>query len=233
MLGQRQQGVLLPGLTFLEHLGDLLGLLAGGSALAGGQGVVNLILLELSQTRFQLLQVGPEVVVEHLVEGVLGVAVQVDQAGEAPFGALHHPVDRPLLVGLQVILVEVSAEVFADVFAERVLDEAEVFGDAALGEGDLQELAGAGDDVVFKPLAVENWDDAVGVGLELDFAQGLADFFFIGNELISLAVVGVSQNQSRLIEAVAALAARHMSSETVMRQPEVCSGVVVAVGRRC
>ena len=29
------------------------------------------------------------------------------------------------------------------------------------------------------------------------------------------------------------LAARHMSSETVMRQPEVRSGVVVAVGRRC
>ena len=28
------------------------------------------------------------------------------------------------------------------------------------------------------------------------------------------------------------LAARHMSSETVMRQPAVCRGVVVAVGRR-
>ena len=32
--------------------------------------------------------------------------------------------------------------------------------------------------------------------------------------------------------AVLQLAARHMSSETVMRQPAVCCGVVVAVGRR-
>jgi hypothetical protein len=76
-----------------------------------------------------------------------------------------------------VILVELAAEVFADVFAERFFDEAQVFGDAALGEGDGQELTGAGDDVVFKPFAIEDGDDAVGVGLELDFAQGLCRLF--------------------------------------------------------
>jgi hypothetical protein len=34
--GQGQHGVLLPGLAFLEHLGDFLCLLAGGGASAAG-----------------------------------------------------------------------------------------------------------------------------------------------------------------------------------------------------
>jgi hypothetical protein len=114
--------------------------------------------------------------------------VQVDQAGEALLRALHQPVDRPLLVGLQVILVELAAEVFADVFPEGFFDEAQVFGDGALREGDLQELTGAGDDVVFKPFPVQYGDDAIGVGLELDFAQGLPDIFFVGGKLLSLTV---------------------------------------------
>ena len=42
LLGQGQQRILLPGLAFLEHFGDFFGLLAGGGAIAGGQGVVEL-----------------------------------------------------------------------------------------------------------------------------------------------------------------------------------------------
>ena len=103
---------------------------------------------------FQLLQVGPEVVVEHLQQGVWGVAVQIDQASEARFRALHHPVDRPFFVGLQVILVEVFAEVFADVFADRVFYEKKIFSNAALGEGYFEELTGAGNDIVFEPIPI-------------------------------------------------------------------------------
>jgi hypothetical protein len=125
-----------------------------------------------------------------------------------------------------VILVELAAEVFADVFAEGLFDEAQVFGDAALGEGDGQELAGAGDDVVFKPLAIEDGDDAVGVGLELDFAQGLADFVFVGGELFSLAVAGVSQDQAGLIEAVAAHhAAGGVGEKVAVGATDPCDGL--------
>jgi len=75
-----------------------------------------------------------------------------------------------------VILVEVAAEVFANVFAERLLDEAEVFGDAAPGKGDFQEFAGSSDDVVFEPFAIEQGDDSVGVGLEGEGVTTFADF---------------------------------------------------------
>ena len=80
LLGQGQQRILLPSLTLLEHLGDFFSLLAGGGAVAGGDGVVELIEAELGLAGFQLLQVGAEVVVENEIEGVLGVAVKVDQA---------------------------------------------------------------------------------------------------------------------------------------------------------
>lgn len=73
---------MLPGLAFLEHFGDFFGLLASSGALAGGEIVVELIEAELGLAGFQFLQVGAKVVVEHEVEGVFGVAVQVDQAGE-------------------------------------------------------------------------------------------------------------------------------------------------------
>jgi hypothetical protein len=58
LLGQGQQGVLLPGLAFLQHLGDFFSFLAGGGAIAGGDGVVELIEAELGLAGFQFLQVG-------------------------------------------------------------------------------------------------------------------------------------------------------------------------------
>ena len=135
---------------------------------------------ELGLAGFQFLQVGAEVVVENEVECVFGVAVQVDQAGEATpcraSGALHQPVDRAFFVGLQVIFVEVCAEIFAEVFAEGCFDEGQIGVEGAGGEADAQELAAAGDDVVFKPLAIEHGDDAVAVGLEAEIASAFADF---------------------------------------------------------
>ena len=54
LLSQGQERVLLPGLAFLEHLGDLLSFLAGSSAFAGGQVVVELIEPELEARLAQL-----------------------------------------------------------------------------------------------------------------------------------------------------------------------------------
>ena len=74
---------MLPLLAFAQHLGDLFGFLAGDSELAGGEVVVELIEAELGVAGFQFLQIGAEIVVENEVEGVFGVAMQVEQAGEA------------------------------------------------------------------------------------------------------------------------------------------------------
>ena len=72
LLGQGQQRILFPGLAVLEDFGDFFGLLAGGGAIAGGEGIVELIEAELGLAGFQFLQVGAEVVVENEVEGVSG-----------------------------------------------------------------------------------------------------------------------------------------------------------------
>ena len=50
-----------------------------------------------------------------------------------------------------MIFIEVAAEVFAEVFGEGGFDEGQIGVEGAGGESDAQELAAAGDDVVFKP----------------------------------------------------------------------------------
>jgi hypothetical protein len=55
-------------------------------------------------------------------------------------------------------------EVLVGDLAEGILDEARDSPRGGFSEGGAEEIAGAGDDVVFKPLAIEHGDDAVGVG---------------------------------------------------------------------
>jgi hypothetical protein len=59
-------------LAVLEHVGEFVGLLAGGGAIAAGEGIVELIEAELGLAGFQFLQVGAEVVVVNEVEGFSG-----------------------------------------------------------------------------------------------------------------------------------------------------------------
>ena len=55
-----------------------------------------------------------EVVVEDDADGVTLVAVHVDQSIEGAFGTTKQPVDRPLFVELDVVVVELLEEVVAD-----------------------------------------------------------------------------------------------------------------------
>ena len=99
-----------------------------------------------------------------------------------------------------MIFVEVCAKIFAQVFAEGCFDEGQIGVEGAGGEGDAQELAAAGDDVVFKPLAIEHGDDAVAVGLEAESASAFADF----GDVVLQRVAGIGEDQAGVIEAVAA-----------------------------
>ena len=83
----------------------------------------------------QLVLVGAQVVVEQAVDRVAIIAVQVDQCLEALLGALEEPVDRAFLVGLQVCLVEIIHEIFADLLTDGFLEEAQVFFQGFVSEG--------------------------------------------------------------------------------------------------
>ena len=99
-----------------------------------------------------------------------------------------------------MVFVEVCAEVFAQVFAEGGFDEAQVFGHAAAWEGGREKGAAAGHDVVFKPLAIEHRNDAVGIWREAELVQGLAHFL----QKLRQGVAGVGEDQPGMVEAVAA-----------------------------
>ena len=99
-----------------------------------------------------------------------------------------------------MIFVEVCAEIFAEVFAEGGFDEGQIGVEGAGGEASAQELAAAGDDVVFKPLAIEHGDDAVAVGLEAEIASAFANF----GDVVLQRVAGIGEDQAGVIEAVAA-----------------------------
>ena len=93
--------------------------------------------------------------------------MQIDECLETLLGALKKPVDGPLLVGLEVVLVEVADEILAQILAEGFFDELKVLPQAGFAEGDLQEFAEAGHDVVLEPFAIQHRDDVVSVGVEL------------------------------------------------------------------
>lgn len=96
------------------------------------------------------------------------VAVDVDERLEAVLLAcVEEPVDRPLLVGLAVVFVEVVEEVAADVLqgaalaAERIRDELQVLLIVRLAVDRPEPGAEAVDDVVLEVFVIADRDDVV------------------------------------------------------------------------
>ena len=106
-------------------------------------------------------------------DGVRLVAVHIDQALEAVLlAAVKEPVDRPLLIDLQMVGIEVVDEVAADdvaggaLSAEGVRDEAEVFLQRGLSVDRLDELHEAAHNVIFEVFIIADGEDGVLVGGE-------------------------------------------------------------------
>ena len=137
----------------------------------------------LGLVAFQLVDAGGDLALER--DDVLGahpgqrafvVAVQVDEALEGPLlAAGEQPVDGPLLVHRQVVLVEPGGEVAADRVpwllavgrAEAVGDELQVLFQVFLRPRHADELHEAvGGVVPDAPIGFEQRDDAVVVGPE-------------------------------------------------------------------
>ena len=152
-LGEGQQRLAFPLFALMQGLGELVGLLAGFGLVAGAGGA-DLRLGEVGEAVAQHHLVVAEVAVEHQIERVPGVAVQVNQNAETFLGTLYQPVDGPLLVGLEVVLVEIGEEIFPQILAQGVLDEAEVLLERGFAKSGAQELAGAGHNVVLSVLTL-------------------------------------------------------------------------------
>lgn len=114
-----------------------------------------------------------DVACAHARYRVAVVAVDVDECLEAVLPArVEEPVDRPLLVGLAVVLVEVVEKVAADVFqgaalaADRVRDELQVLLIVLLAVDRSEPDAEAVDDVVLEVLVIADRDDVILVRAE-------------------------------------------------------------------
>lgn len=138
-------------------------------------------------------------VFQHGVRGGGCVPVQVDERLERALvvgTAGVHPVDRPVLVHLDMIVVEIRGEILPQRLAEHLFDIGDVLVHMLLAERCGKERAEAGGEIVFEPFVVGDGDDVVRVRLE----RGVRDLRVI---IIDGFVLG-GENQARLVETIAA-----------------------------
>ena len=139
---------------------------------------------------------GQDVFRPHARERALVVAVKVHERLKGALRAAgEQPVDRPLLVPLQMVGEEVAQEEFPDVLADRRLDEGEVLLETLVAERYAQERMKAGRGVAIDPIAIQERDNVVRVWRELGLRNP-------GKVLLDTVAL-VRQDQARLVEAVA------------------------------
>ena len=186
----------------------------------GRSGIVG----QLVQAHLLALQLGDElaqIFVQEDRDRVAAIAVHVDQRVERALGAGEHPVDRPLLVPFHVVGVEILGEVPANVFAKRLLNEAQVLAKGVFAKGHAQELAEAVGDVVGEPVGVEHRDDIVLVRHE--------DRIRHTGEVIGQRLALIGEDQSGRVETVAAEHAANRVGEELGHGVGAQAGLV---GRR-
>ena len=159
------------------------------------------------------------------------VAVHIDQRLEAVLlAAVEEPVDRTLLIGFQMVGIEVIQEVAADNFAghtlaaERICDELEVFFQRFLAVDSFHPLHKPSGDVIVEVVIIADGDDIVRVNRER-LVVSLIDLVIIGAigdrtvrvllcELLKLRIIAVkrpgglldfavpSKNQTGLVQRI-------------------------------
>ena len=125
-----------------------------------------------------------------------------------------------------MVLVEVVEEIFPQVLAEGVFEEAEILPQRRFAEGGAEEFAGAENDVVLEPLAIQHGDDAVLVGDEGEFGQWLAHFF----QKLTQGVAGVGEDEAGV---VGGIAAHHAADGIGEEGGHVAAGVGAGEGDLC
>ena len=108
-----------------------------------------------------------QIVVEDDADRIGAITVHVDQRVEGALGGREEPVDRALLIPLDMLLVKVFHEILAEIFAQRPFDEPEILREMLLAEGKGQERFELRNNVIHEPLVVEDGDNAVLVGGEV------------------------------------------------------------------
>lgn len=146
------------------------------------------------------VQLGREVaqVRQHVVGGGRRVAVQIDQRLERALlvgAAGVHPVDRTVLVHLDVVIIKIVDEVFAQRLAQHPLDVGDVLLKMLLAEGHTEEPPESGHDVILEPFILGDRDDVVRVRLE----RGIRNLRMIVGESLTLG----GENQTGFVQRVA------------------------------
>ena len=147
-----------------------------------------------------------QIVVEDDADGIGAVAMQIDERVERPFGRGEQPVDRAFLVPLDMLLVKILHEIFADILADGFFDESEIAGECLLAERELEEILELRDDVIDEPFVIEDGENAVAIGekaganclLLILFFRTRPDFGDVVVEILAL----IGEDQAGLFERV-------------------------------
>ena len=180
-------------------------------ALARGGGV-RLLLLDVGDARRELALQR-----DHILRADAGqrggcVAVQIHETLEGLLlAAAEEPVDGPVFVGLQVVLVKLAQEISSQLLAEGFLDEPDILTQRGLAKGDAEKFLRAGHDIVLEPLAVQDGNNAIGIRDEiwiggsrwLSFILYTSDFILTHNPpVIVHRGTRIRQNKARSSEGI-------------------------------
>ena len=98
--------------------------------------------------------------------------MHVDERVEAALWAGEKPVDGSLFVAAHMVVVEVLEEISTDVFAQGFFDELEVCLVIFIAKSDMQETLKSLHDFICKPVAIENRNHVILVGMKRDISLG-------------------------------------------------------------
>jgi len=95
-------------------------------------------------------------VLQHGADRFGAIAMHVDQGVEGSLGTAEQPVDRSLLVGLEVVLVEVVKKILSKRFTERRFDEVDVLFEVFGSKRGLEKLLKSIGHIIFEPFTFED-----------------------------------------------------------------------------
>ena len=107
LLGEGEKDFALPLFAFVEGFAVLIDFFL----FLGGEVSTGVLEFQVLDPGTEFMQVFPEVFIEQGVDRVFGITVEIDEGAEAFFRTLEEPVDGALLVGLEVVFIEVGEEI--------------------------------------------------------------------------------------------------------------------------
>src|SRR5690606_10936939 len=147
---------------------------------------------------FEHLDQGIEILIEDDTECIRGISMHIDQYPEMSFRTTEHPVDRPFLIPLNMVIVEFTDKISSNVTPELLGQKIHILPKMVLSKSHSYEFPKPADDVVVEPFFVHYWYYIVLICRDGNFGSLFTHFEQIIRKVCSF----IRQNQPLLIQTI-------------------------------